>query len=160
MHNPASVLEKDTHKLLWDFDIQTDCLISTRKPDLIIINKKKKENLQNCWLCCPSWPQNKTERMWKKNKYIDLAWELKKTMEHENDNYTNCDWYFWYSNKRMIKGTGELGSWGTSEDHTNYSIIEDGQNTEKSLKELRGLAVTQTPLKDHLLKLMWKTLMR
>ena len=24
MHNPASVLENDTHKLLWDFDIQTD----------------------------------------------------------------------------------------------------------------------------------------
>ena len=24
MHNPASVLENDTHKFLWDFDIQTD----------------------------------------------------------------------------------------------------------------------------------------
>ena len=49
MHNPAPVLENDTHKLLWDFDIQTDPLISARRPDLIIINKKKKkENLQNC----------------------------------------------------------------------------------------------------------------
>ena len=27
MHNPAPVLEKDTHKLLWDFNIQTDQLI-------------------------------------------------------------------------------------------------------------------------------------
>ena len=27
MHNPAPVLENDTHKLLWDFDIQTDHLI-------------------------------------------------------------------------------------------------------------------------------------
>ena len=54
MHNPASVLENDTHKLLWDFDIQTDDLISTRRRDLIIINKKKKkENLQNYRLCCP-----------------------------------------------------------------------------------------------------------
>ena len=26
MHNPACVLENDTHKLLWDFDIQTDRL--------------------------------------------------------------------------------------------------------------------------------------
>ena len=33
----------DTHKLLWDFDIQTDHLISARRPDLIIINKKKKK---------------------------------------------------------------------------------------------------------------------
>ena len=42
MHNPAPVLENDTHKLLWDFDIHTDHLISTRRLDLLIINKKKK----------------------------------------------------------------------------------------------------------------------
>ena len=56
MHNPASVMENDTDKLLWGFDIQTDCLISARRQDLIIINKKKKkkrENLQSCGLCCP-----------------------------------------------------------------------------------------------------------
>ena len=43
MHNPAPILENDTHKLQWDFDIQTDHLISARRPDLIIINKKKRE---------------------------------------------------------------------------------------------------------------------
>ena len=64
MHNPAPVQENDTHKLLWDFYIQTDHLFSARIPDLIIINKKN-ENLQNCRLCCPGWPQNQTERMWK-----------------------------------------------------------------------------------------------
>ena len=37
MHNPASVLENNTHKLLWDFDIHTDHLISARRSDLIII---------------------------------------------------------------------------------------------------------------------------
>ena len=41
-HNPASVLENETHKLLWDFDIQTDHQISTRWPELIIVYKKKK----------------------------------------------------------------------------------------------------------------------
>ena len=41
MHNPAPVLENNKHKLLWDFDIQTDHLISTRRPDLIVINNKK-----------------------------------------------------------------------------------------------------------------------
>ena len=40
-HNPASVQEKGTHKLPWDFDKQTDHLTSARRPDLIIINKKK-----------------------------------------------------------------------------------------------------------------------
>ena len=42
MHNPAPVLENDTHKLLWDFNIQTDHLIPARRSDLIIINKKKR----------------------------------------------------------------------------------------------------------------------
>ena len=60
MHNPISVLENDTHNLLWDFEIETDDLISVRRLDLILINKKK-ENLQNCELCCPGWLQNKTE---------------------------------------------------------------------------------------------------
>ena len=65
MHNPAPVLENNTHKLQWDFDIQTDHQISVRRPDQIIINKKKKDNLQNCRLCCPGESQNKTESMWK-----------------------------------------------------------------------------------------------
>ena len=43
MHNPASVLENATHKLLWDFNIQMDPLIPARRPDIIIINKKKKK---------------------------------------------------------------------------------------------------------------------
>ena len=43
MHNPAFVRENDTHKLLWDFNIQTDHLIPARRPDLIIINKKNKK---------------------------------------------------------------------------------------------------------------------
>ena len=41
MHDPISVLENDKQKLLWDFDIQTDHLISARRPDLIIINEKR-----------------------------------------------------------------------------------------------------------------------
>ena len=43
MYNSAPVLEIATHKLLWDFNIQTDHLIPDRRPDLIIINKKKKK---------------------------------------------------------------------------------------------------------------------
>ena len=66
MHNPTPILENYTNKLQWDFDIHTDHLISVRRPDLIIINKKKKEeNLLNCRPCCPSLPRNKTERTWK-----------------------------------------------------------------------------------------------
>ena len=42
MHNPAPVQQNDTHKLQWDFYIHTDHLMSARRPDLIIINKKKR----------------------------------------------------------------------------------------------------------------------
>ena len=34
----------------------------------------------------------------KKDKYLDLARELKKTMENEGDDYTNRDWCIRYSN--------------------------------------------------------------
>ena len=33
----------------------------------------------------------------KKHKYLDLARELKKTVEHEGDDCANCDWGFLYS---------------------------------------------------------------
>ena len=42
-HNPAAAVENDTHKLLWDFDIHSDHLISASRPDFIVINDKKKE---------------------------------------------------------------------------------------------------------------------
>ena len=41
IHNPANVLENDTHTLLWDFNIQADYLIPARRLDLIIIIKKR-----------------------------------------------------------------------------------------------------------------------
>ena len=41
MHNPAPVLVNDTHKLLWDFNMQTDQLIPARRSHSIIINKKR-----------------------------------------------------------------------------------------------------------------------
>ena len=41
MHNSQSVQEKETHKILWEFEIQTDHLISARWPDQLIVNKKR-----------------------------------------------------------------------------------------------------------------------
>ena len=42
----------------------------------------------------------------------------------------------------------------TNVDHSNYNIVEIGQNTEKSPGDLRRLAVFQTLLKIHLLTLV------
>ena len=46
MHNQVPVLENNIQKLQWDFDIHTDHLIFARRPDLIIIKKKKRK--RNC----------------------------------------------------------------------------------------------------------------
>ena len=43
MHNPESILENEMLKLLSNFAIQTDHLISARRPNLAIVNKKKRE---------------------------------------------------------------------------------------------------------------------
>ena len=91
MHNPAPVPENDTHKLLWDFDIQTDHLMSAIRPDLIIINKKKKI-CKFVDFAVPADHRIKLKECEKRDKYLDLARELKKAVEHEGDNYTNRDW--------------------------------------------------------------------
>ena len=64
MCNPESVLENDMHKLLWNFEIQTEHLMSARRPDLIIINKNEK-NLQDCGLSGSGGAQSKIERIQK-----------------------------------------------------------------------------------------------
>ena len=78
MHNPAPVLEKDTHKLLWDFDIHTDHLIWARRTDLIKINKKKKINCKIVDFAVLADHRIKLKKCEKKDKYLDFARELKK----------------------------------------------------------------------------------
>ena len=41
MHKSESILENESHKIIWDFEIQTDHIILTRKPHLVLIDKKK-----------------------------------------------------------------------------------------------------------------------
>ena len=78
MHNPAPVLENDSHKLLWDFDIETDQLISARRPDLIIINNKKEKKISKIVdFTVPADHRIKLKEYEKRDKFIDLAREMK-----------------------------------------------------------------------------------
>ena len=43
-------------------------------------------------------------------------------MEHEGDNYNNCDWCFWHANKKIIKGPEGFGCWRLSGDHPNTAL--------------------------------------
>ena len=138
----------ETHTLLWNIELQIDHRISARQLDLVIV---KKENPQNCRLCCPGWPPSKIERKRKENLYLDLVRELKKLGNMKGTVIPIIiDWYFLCSQQRI--GTG-LGNKRTSGDHPKYSIVE---NT-KSPGYLRRLAPIQTLVKDHQLTQMWKT---
>ena len=153
MQNPTSVLENDTHALLWGFDIQIDHLISARRRDHILINNKKKENVKILDFAIPADYRIKMKESEKK----DLAREWE-NMEHQGDNNTKRDSCFLYSHQSIIKGTGGLGNKRTGWDQPNYYMVENGQNIEKCPGDLRRLAVPQTPVKEHPLTLMWKTL--
>ena len=66
-----------THRLLWDFEIQTDHLISAKKPDLIIINK----NERTCIIVDFTVQADHGEKLKeceKRDKYLDFARKLKK----------------------------------------------------------------------------------
>ena len=42
MHKPESVLENEMQKILWDFKMQTDHPVQARRPNLVLINQKKR----------------------------------------------------------------------------------------------------------------------
>ena len=76
MHNPATVLENETDKLLRDFDLQMDHLISARWTDHIIINKKWR-TWRIFHFALPADHRVKLKES-EENKYLDDATELKK----------------------------------------------------------------------------------
>ena len=47
------------NKIFWDFKIQTEHLISARRPDRVLEDKKK--NLPNIGFCRSGWLQIKTD---------------------------------------------------------------------------------------------------
>ena len=71
-----STCPKITH--INNFDVHTDHLISARRPDLIIINKKKKRNCKIVDFAIMADYRIKLKECEKKDKYLDLARELKK----------------------------------------------------------------------------------
>ena len=71
----------DSHKLLWDFNIENDHLIPARRPGLIIIDKKKKKKERICKIVDFAVSVDhriNLKECEKMDKYLDLARELKK----------------------------------------------------------------------------------
>ena len=148
MHNPRSLLENITHKFLWDFEIQVDHLISARRPDLEIINKKKRIGRIMDFVV-PADRRVKLIESEKGDKQLDFArnWKKNKLWDMKVTVILIIIVALGIVTKRINTGTGELGNKTRSGNHPNYSIIEIGQNTEKS----PGVWL-------RLVKLQWKTI--
>ena len=112
MHNPAPVLQNATHKFLWDFNIETDHLIPPRRPDLIIINKKKKKRICKIVdLAVPADHRIKLKECENKDKYLDLSRELKKLWNMQVKIIPFVIGAFGRVTKGLLKLTRELGNW-------------------------------------------------
>ena len=139
-----SVQEHKTHKILWDFEIQTDHLISAKRPALVIVNKKQR----TCWIvdfAVPADLRVKLKESEKWDKYLDFARELK-TREHESDNYNWCDRY---SCQRISTGTGGLENKRTSGDHQRVALLRSARILRRVLESCRDWRS---------LRLQWRTI--
>ena len=101
--------------------------------------------------------RSKIKRTEKRDKYQDLARELKKTQkkqtrEYEGDGDTNCKGSTWNNPER----TGN----GTDRGHPVYSMVKIRQNIENRPGDLRRLPLTQTLLRSHVNVGIKKTLKR
>ena len=144
MHNPESVLENEMHNLLWDFEIQTDHLISTRRPDQVIVNKKKQKKKT----------KKKRERTCRVLEFAVSADHKVKSKENRST------WTLFVTAIRIVigaLGTVTKGLVQGQEDLEIRGRVETIQTTAllRSARilripgDLRRLSVTQTPVKDH-----------
>ena len=151
MHNSQSVQEKETHKILWEFEIQTDHLISARWPDQLIVNKKREP--AELW----TLPFQLTSEL------LNLARELKKKLWNMKVTVilivigalgtVTKGLVLWLKDLEIKKRVETIQT-------TALLIVEMGQNTEKSSGDSRRLAVIQTQVENNQQKLVWKTLKR
>ena len=150
MHNPTPVLENNTHKLLWDFDLHTDHLISARRPDLIIINKKKKKRFWKIVdFAVPDDHRIKLKECYKKDKYLDLARELKKLRNMKVTIVPIVIDAFGAITKRLLKGLEDLEVGETVETIQITALL-------RTARILRRVLETWGDLLS--LKLQWKTI--
>ena len=132
MHKPKSVLENEAHKILCDFETQMNHPIPVRRPDLVLINKKKK---RCCLVDFAVAVDNRTKikESAKIYKRLDLAREIKNAMEYEDDRDTNCNLCARNSPQRLVKKTGGIGNKEKNQNPPDNSILrEDSEESYRS----------------------------
>ena len=60
MYKQESILDNETHTILWDFEIQMGCLMSGKRSNQVLIKKKK--NLSSWFALTEDNSKNKRKR--------------------------------------------------------------------------------------------------
>ena len=158
MHNPAPVLENDSHKLLWDFNIQMDHLIPARRPSLIIINNKKREFAKTVGFAVPADHRINLKECEKKDKYLDLARELKKQWNKKVTIVPIVIGALGTITKGLLKGLEDLEFGGRVETIQMTALLRTARILRRVLETWRDLLSLRLQWKNHQLTLPWKTI--
>ena len=98
MHKLESILENETQKIHWDFDIQTDQLIWARRPDIVLTGTGHRVNFT-----IPADHKVKIKESKKINKYFGSNKRAEKAGKHEGGSETNCNWCTWKDPQKFGK---------------------------------------------------------
>ena len=81
-HRAEKVLENDSFKLLWDVPIRTDKIIREHRPDIVIVDKVKRETML-VDVAIPGDARVRTKELEKMVKYRDLSIEVQRLWEQK-----------------------------------------------------------------------------
>ena len=137
---------------------KTDHLIPAWRPDLIIINKKKR-TCKIVDFAVPADYRIKLKECEKKDKYLDLARELKKLWNMQVTIIPIVIGALGTVTKGLLKGLEDLEVGGRVETIQMTALLSTARILRRVPGDLRRLAVTQTLVKNHRLSLIWKALM-
>ena len=149
-HNAESVLEHEIHKILRDFEIQTDHLILVRKADLVLVDKKIERNCRIVDFTVPTNHREKINENEKRDKYLDLAREIKKKLW--NKKVTVIPIIIGALGtipKTLVKGLEELKIGGWAETIKTTALLESARIPRRVLETWKDLLS---------LRLQWKSI--
>ena len=92
-HWSESVLENMAHKILWDFEIQTNHSFQLRRPDVVLTNKRERTR-QLVYFSHFSRLQIENRRKRKLDEWMEIPGD-KKIAEYWSDNNISQRWSLW-----------------------------------------------------------------
>ena len=151
---PRIVQDNKKHKIIWDFEIQTDHLISTRRPEPMIIYEKRKKEInkkRTCRIVDFAVPADhriklKESKKKKKNdKYLDPARGLKKLGNMKMTVIPIVIGALGTVTKWLVKGPPQLQYYWNQPEYWEESW------------RLEETCCHSNPMSNHRLTLVWKT---